>query len=89
LHFLRAVQVQGSLFKVLREQRELKTPQKEPSRRTAFATKSGALGAVAVKFLQRAQKLLQIEPYAVRLAEAKPAESVRLERKSTLLGFQG
>ena len=61
--------------------------QRKPSRRTAFATKSQALGAVAVKFLQRAQKLLQIEPYAVRLAEAMPAESVRLERKSTLFGF--
>jgi len=33
-------------------------------------------------------EIRQIEPYAVRLAEAVPAESVRLKRKSTLFGFQ-
>ena len=36
-------------------------------------------------FLQRTQKVRQIEPFAVRLAEAVPAESVRSERKSTKL----
>jgi len=32
-------------------------------------------------------EIRQIEPYVVRLAEAVPAESVRLKRKSTLFGL--
>ena len=49
---------------------------------TAFATKIEVLRAVAVNFLQMAQKLLQIEPTLFDWLTA------RLERKSTLFEIQ-
>ncbi len=37
----------------------------------------------------KSAEIRQIEPYAVRLAEAVPAESIHLKRKSTLFVLYG
>ncbi|MCG7345684.1 hypothetical protein MHZ92_16340 [Sporosarcina sp. ACRSL] len=55
--------------------------QRTPLRRTAFASKSEALRAEFVEdalISAKGAEIRQIEPFAVRLAEATPAESVRL-----------
>ncbi|WP_432358263.1 hypothetical protein [Sporosarcina sp. UB5] len=42
---------------------------------------------VAALISAKGAEIRQIEPFAVRLAEAVPAESVRSQRKSTLLAL--
>jgi len=67
----------------------LKTPQESLYEERLLRAKALALGARGKNALISAKntEIRQIEPFAVRLAEAVPAESVHLKRKSTLFVF--